>query len=93
VAWTRPALRDLEDIGGFIARDNPTAAAKIITRILDHTGRLTQHAHIGRMGRIEGTRELVVTDTPFIVSYRVRGDCAEVLAVFHGARLWPDHFD
>jgi toxin ParE1/3/4 len=45
------------------------------------------------MGRIKGTREFVVTDTPFIVAYRVRDDRVEVLAVFHGARLWPDRFD
>ncbi|MGQ0445524.1 MAG: type II toxin-antitoxin system RelE/ParE family toxin [Beijerinckiaceae bacterium] len=92
VVLTRPALRDLEVIGDFIARDNPTAAAKIVTRIFDQTEYLAQHAHIGRAGRIRGTRELVVTDTPFVVPYRVRDDHVEVLAVFHGARRWPDRF-
>jgi plasmid stabilization system protein ParE len=86
-------LRDLETIGGFIARDNPTAAAKIVARIFDQTGLLAQHPHIGRVGRIKETRELVVTDTPFIAAYRVKEDRVEVLAVFHGARRWPDCFD
>jgi toxin ParE1/3/4 len=92
-AWARPALRDLEAIGDFIARDNPIAAANIVTRVFDQLELLAQHPHIGRIGRIRGTRELVVTDTPFIAVYRVRDDRVEVLAVFHGARLWPDHFD
>jgi toxin ParE1/3/4 len=35
VVWTRPALRDLEAIGDFIARDNPIAAANIVTRVFD----------------------------------------------------------
>jgi toxin ParE1/3/4 len=33
---------------------------------------------------------LVVPDTPYIAPYRVRGDEVEVLAVFRGARRWPD---
>jgi len=93
VAWTRPALRDVEAIGGFIARDNPTAASKVVMRIFDQTELIVEHPHIGRAGRIKGTRELVVTNTPFIVTYRLKEDRAEVLAVFHGARRWPDRFD
>ncbi len=93
LAWTRPALRDLEAIGDFIARDNPIAAANVVTRVFDQLQLLAQHPHIGRIGRIKRTREFVVTDTPFIAAYRVRDDRVEVLAVFHGARLWPDRFD
>ena len=36
----------------------------------------------------EGTRELVVPDTPYRVPYRVRGHAVEILHVFHGARKW-----
>jgi toxin ParE1/3/4 len=93
VVWTRPALRNLEAIGDFIARDNPIAAANIVMRVFNQPELLAQHPHIGRMGRIKGTREFVVPATPFIVAYRVRDDRVEVLAVFHGARLWPDRFD
>jgi toxin ParE1/3/4 len=44
----------------------------------------------GRQGRIEGTRELVVAGTPFVVAYRIRSREMEVLAIVHGARRWPD---
>jgi toxin ParE1/3/4 len=93
VFWTSPALRDLEAIGDFIARDNPFAAAKIVTRIADTADLLAQYPEIGRRGRIKGTREFVVRDSPFIVAYRVKDDRVEVLAVFHGARVWPDRLD
>jgi toxin ParE1/3/4 len=93
VAWARTALQDLEAIGNFIARENPIAAGKIVAAIFDQTELLALHPEIGRLGRIKGTRELVVTDTPFIVPYRVREDRVEVLAVFRGARLWPERFD
>jgi toxin ParE1/3/4 len=91
--WTAPALRDLEEIGDYIARDNTAAAARLVTDILDRTDLLAKHPHIGRPGRVPGTRELVVTDTPYIVPYRVCGDVVQILAVLHGARRWPDSFN
>lgn len=93
VRWTTPALRDLEMIGDYIARDKPSAADKTVFRILGQTDALAAHPHIGRAGRVAGTRELVVAATPFIVPYRVRGDEIQILAVFHGARRWPESFD
>ncbi len=93
VQWTTPALSDLEAIGDYIARQNPTAAARIVTRILDQVDLLASHSHVGRPGRVPGTRELVIPDTPHILPYRVREDVVEVLAVFHGARQWPEAFD
>jgi len=43
-------------------------------------------------GRVEGTRELVLTGTQYILPYRVQGLQNQVLAVFHGRREWPDQF-
>lgn len=91
--WTVPALRDLESIGDVIAGHDPAAADRTITRIFDQADLLADHPHLGRAGRVPGTRELVVTDTPFVVPYRVQGETVELLAVFHGARQWPERFD
>jgi toxin ParE1/3/4 len=92
VIWTRPALRELEAIADFIGRQNPRAAERVTGRVLTHAATLGQHPYVGRPGRIAGTRELVVTGTPFIVPYRVRDDRVEILSVFHGARRWPNDF-
>jgi addiction module RelE/StbE family toxin len=86
-------LRELDAIGDYIARDSPAAAERTVRRILDEVDRLADHPHIGRPGRIAGTRELVVAGTPFVVPYRVRDEAVEVLSVFHGKRKWPDKFD
>jgi toxin ParE1/3/4 len=93
VIWTAVALRELEALGDYIARDNPRAAARVVTRILDRVDLLGHQPEIGRPGRIAGTRELVVTNTPFIVPYRIGQSHVEVLSVFHGARKWPENFD
>lgn len=90
--WTAPALRDLEEIGDYISRDNRAAADRVVTSILDQVQSLTTHPHIGRPGRVPETRELVIPDTPYIAPYRAPGDEVQVLAVLHGARRWPQNF-
>jgi toxin ParE1/3/4 len=92
VVWTRPALRDLEAIGDYIARDNRRAADRVVNRIRDRTRELTNYPLLGRAGRVAGTRELVIPNTRFIVVYRVGDNRIEILAAFHAARRWPDSF-
>ena len=45
---------------------------------------------IGRPGRVEGTRELVVAGTPYIVPYRVKAEIVQIITVLHSAQRWPD---
>jgi len=92
IIWTRLALEDINYAYEYIAANNPDAALDTIERIENAINRLLQYPEIGRLGQVMGTRELVVTGTPFIVPYRVRGDRLEILAVIHGARRWPEGF-
>jgi toxin ParE1/3/4 len=92
IVWTRPAARDLEAIGDHIARDNPSAADRVVKRIAASAENLATHPRLGRQGRVADTRELVVPSTPFIVAYRVGDQRIEILAVFHAARRWPTSF-
>jgi toxin ParE1/3/4 len=93
IRWTTPALRDLESIGDHVTRENsPAVAARIVTRVLSRVAGLATYPHVGRPGRVPDTRELVVVQTPFIIPYRVRDDEVQILAVFHGARRWPESF-
>ncbi len=41
---------------------------------------------------MSGTRELVITGTPYIAAYRVRPQRIEVLRIIHGAQRWPKRF-
>jgi toxin ParE1/3/4 len=91
--WTAPALRDLEEIGDYIARDNAGAASRTVTTILNVADLLTAQPLLGRPGRVTGTRELVVAGTPYILAYSFHEDGARVLAVLHGARRWPSQFE
>lgn len=93
ILWTRRYLKELAAIGDYIAEHNPSAANRIVGEIHNKTSKLlSSNPFIGRVGEIEGTRELVVPGAPYIVAYRVLDDRVEVLFVQHGAREWPDEF-
>lgn len=91
IVWTRRYLQELAAIGDYIGERNPRAAARIVNEIHSKTDMLlSSNPFIGRAGEIKGTRELVVSGTPYIVAYRVRESHVEILFVQHGAREWPD---
>ena len=90
--WLRRAERSLEAIADYIARENRQAAYTTILTLRAAAARLTDNPALGRPGRVPGTRELVVADTPYILPYRVQGDIIQILHVLHGARQWPEQF-
>jgi toxin ParE1/3/4 len=93
LAWTPQAVEDLASLRAYIAENNPAAAKRVASEILRAvTDGLTRYPDIGRPGRVPGTRELVISGTPFLVPYRVRTNTIIILGVYHGARKWPDRF-
>jgi toxin ParE1/3/4 len=90
--WLPLALRDFDEIVDYIAADNPLAAIAQGDEIEGQVADLLDNRHLGRPGRIKGTRELVVVHTPYVVAYRVSKGCIQILRVLHGARLWPGEF-
>ncbi len=91
VRWLHRALDNLDSIGQYIAKDDPVAAGRTVLRILDAVDAMaaSSQVHMGRPGRVAGTRELVVTPN-YLVPYRIKGDVLEVLRVMHARQRWPD---
>ena len=89
IVWSPRAIEHLTHLRQFIARDNPKAANRIASALLEAVERLADVPNLGRAGRVAGTRELVVPGTPYIVAYRVRGGGLEVIAVLHARQKWP----
>ena len=75
-----------------IAEENLLAADRMVERILSSVESLALYPQLGRTGRVDGTRELVIAGTNYLVAYRVRGDQNVVLSVLHAARKWPEEF-
>jgi addiction module RelE/StbE family toxin len=93
ILWLAAAVKDLETIGAYVARDNPTASHRTLLRIASSVDNLADNPGLGRSGRIDGTRELVIADTPYVVAYDVTDQYVRVLTVLHGARKWPSVID
>ena len=89
--WLPRAIADRDAQIDYIARENPRAAIEHGDRIENQTGQLIDHPEMGRPGRRKGTRELVISRTPFIVVYRVkrRAKRIELLRMLHGSQQWP----
>lgn len=73
----------------YIAQDNPLAAIGQDEEIERQVNMLLQQPKMGRPGRLEGTRELVVSRTPFIVVYRLQTHRIEVIRLLHSSQQWP----
>lgn len=89
LVWLKRAIQDRDAQLDYIAQDNPMAAVSQGDRIAEQIDILQQHPQIGRPGRKQGTRELVISRTPFIVVYRVKAKRIELLRVLHGSQQYP----
>ena len=85
IKWTKTALASVDEIGSFIAKDNPTRATSFVLELQVGVTKLQAHPGMGRAGRVPGTRELVLHKN-YIAIYRVRGDDVEILRLHHAAR-------
>ena len=91
--WTSKALDDLSIIQEFIAQDNPKASIEITQKIvLKVIEQLSRFQNIGKAGRVHGTRELIIPNTPYIVVYWVKSGMIEILRVLHTSIKWPNNF-
>ncbi|HEX5226873.1 MAG TPA: type II toxin-antitoxin system RelE/ParE family toxin [Bryobacteraceae bacterium] len=91
IRWSPAAVDDLEQIFNYIQSDDPAAAQRTIQAIYESAEALGRHPHLGRLGRVRGTRELIVPALPFLVVYRVvpHVDAIEIANIIHGAQRWP----
>jgi toxin ParE1/3/4 len=92
VLWTRRASAQFEAAYDFVSEENVSAAEKQLYMIKQAVEQLANFPEMGLLGRVYGTRELVIQSTPYIVAYRLKGSVVEILALLHGARRWPTQF-
>lgn len=88
VIWTPEALQDRAEVWDYIAADNPRAAVRMDELFSDAAARLAEHPKLGRQGKIQGTRELVLHESYRLV-YEISGEAVWLLALVHTARQWP----
>jgi addiction module RelE/StbE family toxin len=92
VLWLDRAEADLDEIFEYLVERDRRAARRVLDTIRERVAQLGDQPRSGRPGRVAGTRELVITRTPYIVAYTIDPeiDAVVVLRVLHAARRWPD---
>jgi len=91
IRWTDRARRDLAEIGEYIARHDPRAAARWVSRLTRAVEDAAQMPLAGRLPPEVPHRDVrEVLRRNYRIVYRVTGHEIEVLAVFEGHRLFPD---
>ncbi len=89
VIWTRRALAQLDAAFEIVAADNLSAAKRRDEIIVRAVQQLASFPELGRVGRADGTRALVIPGTQYVAAYRLRSGTIGVPAVLHGAQRWP----
>lgn len=86
IAWTAEAQRWLEDIFEFIAADDPEAAARVVSGIVDRAQVLRQHPQVGYPYTLSKRDVRILLYGHYRIAYLIRADGdLDILGVFHGA--------
>ena len=89
IEWSDAAKRDRYELLTYLASVSPLAALDADDRI-DHVVEiLAIFPFAGRLGRLRGTRELVIGGTRYIATYQVEENAVVVLRLFDASRDWP----
>jgi plasmid stabilization system protein ParE len=92
IFWSRSALHDVQMAIEYVVRERAQSASFLAQRIEQAVKMVARHPFIGRAGRVDHTRELVVAGTPLIIPYLIKSEGVFILAVLHAARRWPSRF-
>ena len=87
VGWRPEARAELRAILEYIVERNVAAASDLNEAIEAATTALPQHPYLYRLGRVLGTREIVVHPN-YLVIYRIT-DWIEILTVLHARQEYP----
>lgn len=88
LSWSPLAFADRDSIFSYIAADNPAAAIGLDELIEKKAALLIDHPLAGRVGRVEGTRELVA-HRHYVLVYDVADDRVRILRVLHTSLQYP----
>lgn len=79
--FTRQAKQDLDEIADYVREQNPRAAPRVRTAIIDALRILVLFPRIGRLQKMEGVRKFVTRRYPYLVYYTVDDTSEEIVIV------------
>ena len=89
---TPAASAHLTSVYDYLSAASSKVAAAQLQKIFEGIDQLKLFPESAPRGRKEGTRELTIPNTPFIVAYAIDRDLINILAILHGSQRWPRSF-
>lgn len=86
IRWTPPAAVDMQSISDYLKQHHPHYRQATMRRIYAKIIALQDAPHVGRLGSVEGTRELLFPPMPYVAVYRVNGPAIEIWRIYHAAQ-------
>ena len=83
IRWTPAAVADLQQISDYLKEHHPKYRQPTIRKLHQASLALKQWPQRGRIGREEGTRELLFSPMPYVAVYRVTEQSIEILRFYH----------
>ena len=90
IKWTKRARYQFLKEVDYISQDNPKAASDVAVIVIEKINLLKIMPEMGRHGRVDGTRELIISNLPYIVFYRIQGKIIYISRIFHTSRKWEN---
>lgn len=81
LVWASAAAEEWTEQYRFYFARNPAAARRMRERVMERAGQLRQFPRMGKPGRVDGSRELVIPGTPFVLVYDENPARVEILHV------------
>ena len=87
--WTPRAVADLEEISDYLVAASPQGWEHLLLRLERLSESILDFPLMGKAGLVAGTREFVVSGTPYILVFQVRDDAVVVVSVRDGRMRLP----
>ena len=89
IRWSPAAAADLEAIRDYLQEHNRPLMKSTIQRLYSAAHSLKSSPNRGRLGKKEGTQELVMVPMPYMIVYGVESEMVHIFRIIHTSRDWP----
>jgi toxin ParE1/3/4 len=89
VRFTRPAQADLQAIYDYVSRDDPRAASRLVTELIERGRSLGDNPHEGRETDEPNVRVIVVPRLRYFIFYSIESDEVHITHIRHTSRQRP----
>ncbi len=86
IRWAPPAVKDMQAISDYLKEHHSLYRQPTMRKLYEKIRALKETPHLGRPGRISGTREILFSPMPYVAVYRVREQAIEVWRIWHTAQ-------